>query len=160
MKGLVKTDSGTPSVRPIRGSKGFTLIEVIAVLVIITVLAAVLLQRGSSSSAEVAAELGILKNHLRFAQALAMNNNTATWSVNLSSGGYQLLRDGAAAPMNLPGENSAVHNFNPNVSLTPGNLLLTYDEWGGPGAADVTLTLNSGGYASSLTVTRLTGLIP
>ena len=160
MNGLIKTGSGTPPLRPLRGEKGFTLIELIAVLVVITVLATVLLQRGSSNSAEVAAELGILKNHLRFAQALAMNNNTATWSVNLSTSGYQLWRDGATAPMNLPGENSATHNFNPNVSLTPGNLLLTYDEWGSPGAADVTLTLNSGAYASSLTIIRFTGLIP
>ena len=55
--------------------KGFTLLEIIAILVILGILAVVVVSRTTSMNAEVYAGADTLKTHLRYAQILAMNTN-------------------------------------------------------------------------------------
>ena len=54
---------------------GFTLLEVIAVLAILGVLSVIAVNRWTSLDAEVFAGADVLKTHLRYAQAQAMNND-------------------------------------------------------------------------------------
>ena len=54
---------------------GFTLLEVIAVLVILGILSAIAVNRWTNLDAEVYAGANALKTHLRYAQAQAMNRN-------------------------------------------------------------------------------------
>lgn len=57
---------------------GFTLIEIIAVLLILGILAAVVYSRWTSFDAEVYTGADALKTHLRYAQTQAMNRNPNT----------------------------------------------------------------------------------
>src|SRR5271169_2514040 len=107
---------------------GFTMIEVIAVLVILGIIAAVAITRATSTSqVNVTSEANILKTHLRFAQIKAMGE-TSTWGIQVSSTSYQLLKNAAAAPIILPGGSSNTHLFTGSVTAVP--ITVTFDNWG------------------------------
>lgn len=134
---------------------GFTLLEVIAVLVIIAVLAAVAVSRVISTK-EVSAitERDILKSHLRYAQLRALGDDTS-WGISCSGTTYTLLRNGTTAPYNLPGEDSSVYQSKNNITFNCGTI--TFDEWGSP-SSGVTFEVTPGG--GTITVTANTGYIP
>lgn len=142
--------------------KGFTLIEVIATLLIIAILSVVVMSRVSGrDEAQLQAEVDTLKGHLRYAQAMAMNDISPNeWGINLSGTTYTLQKfDGVntTTPFNLPNESSATHSFSSGitVSVTQGNNPVFFDEWGRPGALTI-LSING----ESITITANTGYIP
>ncbi len=148
-----------------RNNRGFTMIEAIAVLVILVIVSAVVLSRGmTTDEVNLQAELGTLKGHLRFAQYRAMNDlPTTRWGISLAGSSYTLVRvdaGGMTSPLSLPGESSAVHSFAP-ISATPATVL--FNDWGepgttyagGPSAADITLAFGG----KTITVTADTGFI-
>ena len=138
---------------------GFTLLEVIAVMVIIGVLAAVAVSRVISTK-EVSAitERDILKSHLRYAQLRALGDDK-TWGISITGNSYTLLREGNPAPYNLPNENSATHTLPSGIEITASVTPVTFDEWGSPSASnDITITVTPGG--GTITINKNTGFIP
>jgi hypothetical protein len=135
------------------------LIEAVAVLVIIGVLAAVVVARTGSTGAGLVVEQDILKAHLRYAQGLAMANNTAVWSVQVNAGGYTLRRDGAVSPIAWPDAASATRNFAGGVSVIQGAGEIVFDALGAPAMTHV-IRLGDGDAERTVTVTGFTGLIP
>lgn len=137
----------------LRNSGGFTLIEMIAVLVILAIVSAVVISRGiATDEVKLQTELDTLKGHLRFAQYRAMNDLPAIqWGISLGGSSYTLVRVDAAgttSPLNLPGESSATHNFAP-ISATAAAVL--FNDWGSPnnsslafGGKTITITANTG----------------
>lgn len=138
--------------------RGFTMIEVIAVLLIVGIIAAVALSRiGSTSSYTLASEVDILKMHLRYVQYRAFSDDV-TWGMSFAAGSYTMQKNGATAPNNLPNESSPTHTLPGGYSVT--GTTVAFDEWGSPGAADITVTLTGGGESRSFTITKNTGFIP
>lgn len=137
---------------------GATMIELVATLVVLAVLAAFALPAARNTGANVAAEAAILRGHLRYAQGMAMANNTYTWSVNLGANSYTLQRNGAPAPINLPNENAPTHTLRAGVSIGAGLGVITFTEWGDIGAARV-ITVTDGDVAQSISIAATTGLI-
>jgi prepilin-type N-terminal cleavage/methylation domain-containing protein len=148
---------------------GFTLIEAIAVLVLIAIVSAVAISRGvMTNEADLQAEINTLKSHLRYSQQLAMNDITPTdatsalyssrtkWGIKIDDGGtsYTLVKYVADAPVThnlpLPNESSATHDFSP-ITATPVTIL--FDEWGSPSATSISF----GG--ETITITANTGFI-
>jgi len=135
-------------------NRGFTLIEIIAVLVIIAIISAVVISRGTATDeAKLQAEIDTLKGHLRYAQYLAMNDIPPTqWGINVGTGSYALIRNPTTTPLpNLPNESSATHSFSP---ITATDWTVLFDEWGSP---TITNSPNIGG--KSITITPNTGFI-
>lgn len=138
---------------------GFTVLEVLAALVILGVLAFFVSGRLGNIGADVVAEQAIMRSHLRFAQALAIANNTAQWSVFLDAGSYTLRRDGQPAPINLPDESSPTRLLDPGVTVVSGGGEVSFNQYGAP-AQDVTITLSDGNVNRNVRILGFTGLIP
>jgi len=148
--------------------RGFTLIEVIAVLVIIAVLAAVVISRMTSpSSFGLVSETDILKGHLRYAQYRAMSH-TETWGMQFSTNGYSLLYNKVATTSKLPNEDSSTHTFSPGITISAGaEPAVHFNERGSPvGDGDALLTaeteivLSDGSTERRVKITQNTGFIP
>jgi len=150
----------------IRSARGFTLIEAVAVLILIGILAAVAIARVTDNDADERAAENKLKVHLRHAQARAMNSDTP-WGVEATGGSYSLLRiddDGNTVAANFPGEEGAI-DFPSGISAT---FKVFFDGWGRPHSdvpsvdtaideTDETITINIG---SGISITPETGFIP
>ena len=148
-----------------KNSRGMTMLEVIAVLVVLGIVSAVAVNRLTPSGNELYTERDILKSNLRFAQFKALSNNddaSTTWGISFASGTYTLQRNGAASTIYFPSDNSATHTLSGGVTVTvtpPPSV--TYDFWGSPGTADISVTLSQSGQAPIIfNITGTTGFIP
>jgi prepilin-type N-terminal cleavage/methylation domain-containing protein len=157
LRAEVHLEKKSPPIPPNRAS-GFTLLELVIVLMLLSLLTFSVVVN-SETNASVAAEADMLRAHLRFAQSLAIANNTADWSVLFEGQSYTLRRDGATSPVPWPGENGATHVLPNDVNLIGGVGELIFDVWGAP-AADYTITLSDGTRQEQVVVLGLTGLIP
>jgi prepilin-type N-terminal cleavage/methylation domain-containing protein len=74
-----------------RNNRGFTLIEVIAVLIILGILAVVVISRSNNMDASLYSEAEVIKTHLRYAQTQAMNKTSSlTWGIKCDGTDYWL----------------------------------------------------------------------
>ncbi|MFW6325032.1 MAG: pilus assembly FimT family protein [Desulfovibrionales bacterium] len=144
-----------------RPKKGFTLIELIAVLLLLSILAAVALNRNTQPS-KLSPEVEVVKNHLRYAQSMAMLHG-GEWGVKFESGTYFLFQTDETQKMIFPGENS--EDVDLDGKSTAASAVI-FDGWGMPhsgGAAmgsDMTLAFSRSGATSQIIITRDTGYIP
>jgi prepilin-type N-terminal cleavage/methylation domain-containing protein len=149
---------------------GFTMIEVVAVLVILGIVAAVAaVQMSGTGAYDIVSQVEVVKGHLRYAQTRAMNSNLVVWGINFDSATTYYLFHGAGSttPVPLPGEDTATINLTTKKSgLTITPVRITFNEFGSPCAAtgtppapltaDATVTTSGG----TITITRNTGFIP
>ena len=144
--------------------RGFTLIEVILVLIIMAIVVTVILARATPGSIDLIAQTEILKSHLRYAQIRAMND-TEPWGIHIpDAGSYVLYWKNAQATSDklLPGENAQKHKLPAGITVTAG-VGTTYNfsqEWGSPGTSTLAITLSQGTTTSNITITKNTGYIP
>ena len=165
--------------------KGFTLIEIIAILVVIGIVAAIAITRYRNFNAYVISGTDTLKTHLRYAQTSAMNFNPAggfanapiPWGISGNSTSYWLFQGtNSAATANimvLPDEAQYV-NPNKTINLAAKQIQLSsftvyFDNSGIPYSNSVSLTSNltitvspigTGGTTNTVTIMPLTGYIP
>lgn len=80
--------------RPVKNISGFTLIEIVSVLVILGVLAAVAVTRSGGGGSDLAVIEAALKNHIRYAQSKAMFSDARVWGIQIDTGNddYWLVR--------------------------------------------------------------------
>lgn len=149
--------------RYLKNPQGFTIIEIIALLMIIGVLSAVAISRVSATDTySLTSEVETLKAHLRFAQARALSDDVS-WGISLTTNSYTLLKNGATAPYNLPNENSATHTLQNGASITSGTVSIAFDKWGrpidslgNPVTTNIPITISG---SHTITVTKNTGFI-
>ncbi|MDI9570435.1 MAG: type II secretion system protein [Pseudomonadota bacterium] len=155
------------------GPFGFTLLEVIAVLLIMGVVAAVLFA-GSISTDEYRAksQAEVIKSHLRHAQSQAMNSSVV-WGIHFIDGSrYAMFKDGNTGvqvqiagadsnPVDLSGQGITISNL--------GSGIVSFNSWGTPHtdaqavtaqSGTRTLTVTKGDVSESIQITPNTGYIP
>jgi len=167
-----------------KSEKGFTLIEGIAVLLIIAILAAVAISRGASTAeAELRSSAEALRGHIRFAQMKAMNSDAdktsisaceASHGISFSGISYFLFKDcNVANKVSLPGAAGDTVSL-PSMSLSATNApnnLITFDKWGRPctdvngttlPTSNITLRLSHTQVSQPVisTITKNTGYVP
>ncbi|MCG6535631.1 MAG: prepilin-type N-terminal cleavage/methylation domain-containing protein [Syntrophales bacterium LBB04] len=140
------------------GHCGFTMIEVIAILVIIGIISAIAVSRMNITEQDIIAQTDIVKAHLRFAQLLALQDDTTSWSIAFTASSYTLYNNGAPATINLPAESSNSHSFPAGVTITNPSTV-NFDNWGSPGTTNIPITLSGGGTTATITVTANSGYI-
>ena len=144
----------------VKESPGFTLIEAIAVLILISIMSAVAISKTWPTDVyRLVSEVETMKAHMRYAQFRAMSDDVS-WGIAYMANSYTLLKNGAAAPSPLPNETSQTHVFQSGASITSGAGTVSYDQWGSPGASSINITLASGLESRTIAITQNTGYIP
>lgn len=164
---------------------GFTVLEIVLVLVFISIFATVAVLRQPPTDVTLKAQMATLKSYVRYAQSRAINAETP-WGIHFvsnddSSEGRFWLFSGVD-PNNrrpLPGETEDSTKLATGVTLTstsPNGFPLCFDTWGRPGrlerqdglshctpvteATDLQYTLSKDGETEGLTIYPETGFIP
>lgn len=142
------------------GQGGFTLFEIIMVLLLLGLVSYFAATRLFSDDIPTqAAELELLKNHLRYAQSRAMNSESS-WGIKFGSSTRYWLFKGTEenTVIRLPGVESSdgVMELRSIQVTPPAGTKITFDSFGSPGAATIVLNTTAG----SITVTKNTGFIP
>ena len=143
------------------GYAGFTMIEVVAVLLILGIIAAVVTVRISDTTTyDLSSQREAVKAHLRLAQARAMSTSSP-WGIHFaSSKTYYLFQgDGSTTPVQLLGEDTATVSLTTkksSLTISSAPLRITFDTYGSPGTTTITIATNGG----NITVTKNTGFIP
>jgi len=137
------------------------MIETIAVMVILIILAAIAVTRGLSTQNDLIPQADTVKTHLRFAEMKALNDDVNTWSVAFTPTNYTLSCTGSNCPtkaIQLPSESSNTHTFPSDVTVnTAANV--TFDSWGSPGGSNVVINLVQGSQTIPITIAANTGYI-
>ncbi len=112
MEGFIEMKARPPSGLT-RNQGGFSLVEIVAVLVVLGVLSAVILSRYmTTSEADTVAQSSVVKNSIRFAQSRAMKMGSpedpqTVWGIKSQGNRYWLFRgtapDDNASWVPLPG---------------------------------------------------------
>jgi prepilin-type N-terminal cleavage/methylation domain-containing protein len=115
---------------------GFTIIEIVVVLIVMSIVVVFAIGRGRITSADLKVQTEVLKSRLRHAQARAMNDNVP-WGIRTDStgGSYWLFRydteSATFTTIRLPGENAnTVELAAEGLSMTAGTY--SFDDRGIP----------------------------
>jgi prepilin-type N-terminal cleavage/methylation domain-containing protein len=154
---------------------GFTMLEVILVLILIAVLTAVVISRnsGSAAQAKLRGQADLLKSQLRYAQARSLNA-TQVWGLEAQNNTLWLFNGGDDTnQVILPGEGTTpvVYNTGDLKGLTLNDFTVSFDDLGQPYNSDdgstnqlsaslsITISNASGGTPITISITPNTGFI-
>jgi MSHA pilin protein MshC len=156
-----------------RKQTGFTILEILVVLIIIGIISVMIIGRSHIGQVDLLSQTEVIKSHIRYAQSRAMNSDR-TWGIELDSTGksYWLYADGnPPKKIRLPGQDTNSVDLSAlNLALTPVSITVSFDDRGRPcadnkgtilRATDLSLTLTAdGGASTTVLITRNTGFVP
>jgi len=147
---------------------GFTLIEVVVVLILLGIVSTFVAVRATNYHSELAARTEILKSHLRYAQMKSISSN-AVWGIHSAGSKYWLFTDGDTnQKRQLLGEDDLEVDLS-DYGLSVSGFTYSFETWGSPctdaGAsvrltATASITVSEGGGSKSINITPYTGFIP
>jgi prepilin-type N-terminal cleavage/methylation domain-containing protein len=158
------------TLKKMTGQRGFTMIEIISVLVIIAIISAIaVIKMSSTSDYDVISQVEVVKTNLRLAQSRAMNSSRV-WGINFSgSSTYSMFENGSTANVvRIPNQGADNVTLPNGMTITTG--IVSFDAWGKPytdaagtAAQNVTRTVtltNKSGDTRNISITKNTGFIP
>ena len=147
-----------------RNNHGFTFIELIVVLVLMSIIAAgVLVRSVNTDEIDLVAQVAKIRNHIRYAQAMALKRSDKNWGIKCDgSDAYWFFEgtnpDDSASQLPLPGEiNTQI--LLADINVTMNGFELYFDKYGRPYTAYTDETSNtpvSTGNPLSITISGVT----
>ena len=120
-----------------RNHRGFTLIEIVVVLVLISIVAATVFTRSiTTDQINVSAQTEKIKSHIRYAQSLAMKRNQR-WGIFCGDNEYWLFGPWSSIgdefnPVQLPGQDADKISLpDLSIDLSP-DFIIFFDGYGKP----------------------------
>ncbi|WP_124326667.1 pilus assembly FimT family protein [Desulfonema ishimotonii] len=118
---------------------GFTLVELIAVLLILSVAGVFIGEYKPSHNANLVGEIEIIKSHLRYIRYLALSNDSKSWKIYFTDNSYIVYEKTSDEPLMLPNEDSAPRFLSPGLTVelsqNGGAEIvdhIIFDKWGSP----------------------------
>lgn len=161
----------------IKNNSGFTLIEVIAIVIVMSIITAFVVGRVADNKPELIAQKEVLKVHLRYAQSRSMNSTLDYGIQSDNTGGdtYWLFSYNGiiSVRINFPGEQlnhidlSALGlSMDDNIIVCFNSKGIPYTDFNTDNVANrqnedrtLTLSTSSGSDSESITITENTGFI-
>ena len=156
-----------PPHRLIIKRSGFTLLEVILVLLLISIFATIAVLRQPSTDVTLKAQANALKSHIHYAQMRAMNTDTI-WGVGYTSNSFWLFKEAYDNQHLLPGEGQLSVDLDAKgITLNAnGSNRLSFDTWGRSYSDDtlllsepLSIQLSKDGQSETLIITPDTGFV-
>jgi prepilin-type N-terminal cleavage/methylation domain-containing protein len=144
-------------VRLYQRQAGFTLVELIMVIVIMGALSAVAINKFNRNTFDVAAAAGELVQAIRYAQDKSMSHSGATnYQIDINGTGYTVTQGGADITHPVDGSLGYSRSWADITLDTTATII--FDAYGNPGmGAPMTITLSKGTDSDSVTVEDVTG---
>jgi prepilin-type N-terminal cleavage/methylation domain-containing protein len=119
---------------------GFTILEVILVLVLISIFAAIAVARQPNPDVRLMAQKVSLESHIRYTQMRSMNSD-GKWGIAVSTdqSGYWLFKDTTTEKRILPGEDQVEIDLTSkgiSISFSSESTNFSFDDWGRPMSGD------------------------
>lgn len=131
--------------------RGFTLIEVVVVLIVLGFLLAMALAGYNDADADVQAEADALRGAIRYAQSRAMGD-VYSWGIQFGGGSYTLIEDNPnITTPPLPAQGGVSRTFPAGITVTASASPLRFDWRGRPVSAAITAP---GGTSTPYTATQ------
>jgi Tfp pilus assembly protein FimT len=159
----------------LKNTLGFTIIEIITVLIVMGIITAFAIGRSASTRTDLFVQNEILKAHLRYAQTQAVNS-TLSFGIESDAAGnnYWLFKyDPAAVPpvvkTKLPSEGADQINLSGSGLSMTSSAIISFNTRGIPHtdytastvqASDRTISISDGSSTLNITITKNTGFIP
>lgn len=155
-------------------NSGFTALELIVVLVMISIVSIAILTRLYDRENDAIAQSEAFKTYLRYAQAKAMNSNII-WGIHSDGSSYWLFKNGnTGIKVAFPGENSDTITVSGRSIDSMESFTLSFDDRGTPftdAAAtsgqelesadpESEISVTAGEFTKTVTITPNTGFVP
>ncbi|MBL0716433.1 MAG: type II secretion system protein [Desulfosarcina sp.] len=152
---------------------GFTLVELLAVIVVLSIISAVVVSRFYFSDSNLEAQTEAIKVYLRYAQVRSMNTESV-WGINCDGTDLWLYKryekDGEIITVKvlLAGEDGVDVNL-AEKGISMAEFTVSFNSWGKPctddagqieSTEDIGLTVSSDSEGRNITITKNTGFIP
>ncbi len=137
---------------------GFTLVELIMVIVITGALSALAISKFNRNTFDVVAASGELVQAIRYAQGKSMSHSGASnYQIAINGTGYTVTQGGAAITHPLTGATGYTKTW-ADITLNT-TATIVFDAYGNPLglSAPLTITLSKGSDSNSITVEDVTG---
>jgi prepilin-type N-terminal cleavage/methylation domain-containing protein len=131
-----------------RNDQGFTLIEIVVVLVLISIIVAAVFSHSiTADQIDFAGQVDKIKQHIRYAQSLAMKGND-TWGIKKVGTKYWLfhyngLLSSTFIAIEMPGEELAKIDLEDRGVLIADAFTLFFDHFGVPYKSNLNTPLNN-----------------
>ena len=138
---------------------GFTLVELIMVIVIMGTLSAVVMSKFNRNAFDVVAASGELVQAIRYAQNKSMSHSGATnYQIAITATGYTVTQGGVA--INHPVDGTLGYSRTWTDIALDTTATISFNAYGDPGlVAPLSITLSKGADSDVVTVENVTGFV-
>lgn len=137
--------------------KGFTLIEMITVIIIVGALTAYIAPKFSRDDFELGSAKDELVEAIRYTQLMSMHQSSLdNYQIAISANGYRITQNGTDVEDPYTGQSPFQRSWSTISINSP--VTITFNSRGRP-SSSASLTLSSGGESTSLTIESITGYV-